>query len=207
MIAGCGGRTGSVSKKHCASCLGALLLAAMLSANRTTTALGQGSQPSEYQLKAAFLFNFAKFIDWPDESFAGPQAQFTVCVLGQDPFGHALEDSLAGKSVGNHVVEVDRFPYTANLSSPRRCQIAFVSSSERQHYREVISYFHGASVLLVGDADGFAASGGSVEFMIEDSRIRFAINPEAADRANLKISSKLLALAKIVREDAVKGKG
>jgi hypothetical protein len=167
---------------------------------------GQTDQVSEYQLKAAFLFSFAKFIDWPDKSFAGPQAPFSVCVIGQDPFGQALEQSLEGKSVGSRGAKVGRYPNARNLSEAQHCQIAFISASEKPHFREVIDGFRGTTTLLVGDSDGFAASGGAVEFMLQDNHVRFAINPEAADRAQLKVSSKLLALAQIVHDDPAKEK-
>jgi hypothetical protein len=181
------------------ACVVALLLI-------TAPTPAQSSGPSEYQLKAAFLFNFVKFIDWPDQSFASPQAPFSVCVIGQDPFGPALDDSLAGKTVGAHAVQVNRFPNPRSLADAQHCQIAFISTSERDHLHEVIDSFHGCSVLLVGDVDGFVASGGTIEFLIEADHIRFAINPEAADRADLKVSSKLLALARIEHDDPVKGR-
>jgi hypothetical protein len=168
-------------------------------------ASAQAQSASEYQVKAAFLLNIAKFVDWPDASLGSPQDPFTVCIIGQDPFGDALDKTLAGKTVGARNISVDRFPFTNNPAAPRRCQIAFVSSSEKHHWRDVISAFRATSTLLVGDSDGFAASGGAVEFLIEDGHIRFAINPEAADRANLKVSSKLLSLAKIIHDDPGKG--
>jgi hypothetical protein len=165
----------------------------------------QGGQPSEYQLKAAFLFNFAKFIDWPEKSFAGPQSAFTICVIGQDPFGGALDEYLA-KTIGGRRVQLAHFPSASAPPQPRSCQIAFVSGSEKTHFHDVIEGLHGSAALLVGDADGFAASGGTIEFMLEDNHIRFSINPEAAQRADLKLSSKLLALAKIVHDGSNNGK-
>jgi hypothetical protein len=161
---------------------------------------------NEYQLKAAFLFNFAKFIDWPDKSFAGPQSPFMVCVVGRDPFGSALDSQLLSKSVDNRTLQIARFPSVNNMLLENRCQIAFISSSEKDHFRQVIDSFQGQNILLVGDADGFAASGGAIEFALEGDHVRFAINPEAADRAGLHVSSKLLALARIVHDDQAKGK-
>ncbi len=159
----------------------------------------QASQPSEYQLKAAFLFNFAKFIDWPDKSFATPQSPFMLCVIGQDPFGGALDEYLA-KTMDGRTVQVAHFPSASVVSGVRHCQITFVSASEKLHFRDVVESLKGTSGLLVGDADGFVAAGGMIEFTLEDNHIRFAINPDAAERANLKLSSKLLALAKIVHD-------
>jgi YfiR/HmsC-like len=119
----------------------------------------QGSQPTEYQLKAAFLFNFAKFIEWPEKSFGSPGSPFTVCVIGQDPFGTALEVSLLGKTMGSRAVQIMRFPNPTTLAEARHCQIVFISASEKIHFHEVIESLNNTDALLVGDADGFVASG------------------------------------------------
>jgi hypothetical protein len=165
----------------------------------------QANQPSEYQLKAAFLFNFAKFVDWPEKTYASPQSPFMLCVIGQDPFGGALDEYLA-KTMGGRSVQMSHFPNGTLLAGARQCQITFVSASEKIHFRGVIENLRGTSSLLVGDADGFVAAGGMIEFTLEDNHIRFAINPEAAQRADLRLSSKLLALAKIVHEGPDNGK-
>jgi hypothetical protein len=155
--------------------------------------------PSEYQLKAAFLFNFAKFIDWPPGSFTGRQSPFAICVLGQDPFGRVLDDSLQGKMIGNQPLAIRRLK---DKTEARRCQMVFVSSSESAHLAEILESLRGANVLLVGETSGFAAAGGTIEFTLEDNRVRFTINTDAADRAGLMFSSKLLALAKLVHDEA-----
>jgi hypothetical protein len=121
-------------------------------------------------------------------------------VIGQDPFGETLNQSLLGKTLGGRSVQIVRFPDENTLALARHCQIAFVSASEKSHFHDVIESLSGTTALLVGDADGFVASGGAIEFMVEDNHIRFAINPDAADRADLKVSSKLLDLAKIVHD-------
>jgi hypothetical protein len=177
----------------------ALLAAPILLFAPAPFASPQASQPSEYQLKAAFLFNFAKFVDWPEKTYSSPQSPFLLCVIGQDPFGGALDEYLA-MTMGGRTVQVAHFPNATLLAGARRCQITFVSASEKIHFRDVIENLKGASVLLVGDTDGFAAAGGTIEFTLEDNHIRFAINPDAAQRADLKVSSKLLALAKIVHD-------
>lgn len=165
----------------------------------------QGGQPTEYQLKAAFLFNFAKFIEWPAKTFGNAESPFTICVIGQDPFGTALDVYLA-KTIDGRPVHIAHFPNANVIAEARHCQIVFISASERGHFHEVIIGLTGVDALLVGDADGFAASGGTIEFMLEDNHVRFAINPDAAGRADLKVSSKLLALAKIVRDGSNNGK-
>ena len=165
--------------------------------NYPTALPAQVRPPSEYELKAAFLFNFAKFVDWPPNAFAGPESPFLVCVLGADPFGIALDNALRGKIIAEHPASVARVKRVADISS---CQILFVAASESHLLPEVLAKLRGQCVLVIGETNDFASSGGAIQFTLEDNRIRFFINPDAADRAGLKISSKLLALAKIVRD-------
>lgn len=156
----------------------------------------QETTPGEYQLKAAFLFNFAKFIDWPATSFAAGQTQLYLCVLGEDPFGPAI-DALQGKTLGTRSVTVQR---VNTIAESRHCQIVFVSSSERRHFSEIFEALKANNVVTVGESKGFAEAGGIIEFRLEEDHVRFAINTHAADVAGLRISSKLLALATIVRD-------
>jgi hypothetical protein len=158
---------------------------------------------SEYELKAAFLFNFAKFVDWPPNSFAGPDAPFLVCVLGTDPFGGALDNALRGKVIAEHAASVSRIKRVADING---CQILFIAASESHLLPEVLAKIRGQYVLVIGESDDFASSGGAIQFTLEENRVRFFINPDAAGRAGLKISSKLLALAKIVRDAPATGK-
>jgi hypothetical protein len=165
--------------------------------NFPTLLSAQVRPPSEYELKAAFLLNFAKFVDWPSNMFADPKDPFSVCVLGTDPFGGALDDVLRGKFIGEHPVSVTRVKRVADII---RCQILFVSAPESRHLPEILVKLRGECVLIIGETDDFASSGGVIQFTLEDNRVRFFINTDAAGRAGLKISSKLLALAKIVRD-------
>ena len=157
----------------------------------------QTKAPTEYQVKAAFLYNFAKFVDWPPSAFTDPKQPLDICVYGRDPFGSALEDALLGKTIGERRVGLGRAMQFQELAG---CHVVFVSSSAHESAADLANRLKGRPVLLVGESDGFAASGGTVQFTIEDNRVHFIINPDAADRAGLKISSKLLALAKIVRD-------
>jgi len=170
----------------------ALILIASLAGERA-----RAQQPSEYELKAAFLLNFAKFIDWPTESFSSPQAAFSICVLGKDPFGRSLDDLLPGRTIVGRPVMIVRLKDTLNA---RHCQIVFVSTSESHDLAEILEGLHGANALTVGESEHFAESGGAIQFTVEENHVRFLINPEAGERAGLKFSSKLLALAKIVHD-------
>jgi len=167
-------------------------------------AQAQQSGPTEYQLKAAFLFNFAKFVDWPPSSFAGPKAPFVICILGPDPFGQAIDDTLRGQAIDNHPVTVLR---AQDASQLRRCQMAFISPSERAPLQAILQSIRGANILLVGETPGFASAGGAIQFQMQDERIRFSINPAAAERAGLRVSSKLLSLATIVHDLDTDGGG
>jgi hypothetical protein len=159
----------------------------------------QSQTAGEYEVKAAFLYNFAKFIDWPSSSFADPSAPFVICVLGMDPFGRTLDLALQGKAIGTHPVALARLQ---DATQARRCQMVFVSSSERRRLPEIEDQLRGASVLLVGEFPGFAGAGGTLQFTIEDNRVRFLINTDAAQRAGLRLSSKLLSVATVVHDSA-----
>jgi hypothetical protein len=164
-----------------------------------------GGATREYQVKALFLLNLAKFVDWPASSFPVPQASFVICVVGQDPFGASLDDATTGHMIGDRGIEVDRYPSTRNLSEAQFCQIVFVSSSEKQRLRKIITFYQNKNALLVGDTQGFASTGGAIEFQMDGDQVRFTINPDAAEHAGLKLSSKLLSLATIVHGDSTQG--
>ena len=159
--------------------------------------IAQTKTATEYQVKAAFLYNFAKFVDWPPSAFSDAKQTLNICVYGRDPFGTALEDALLGKTIGERRVSLGRAMQFQDLVG---CHVVFVSASAHESAAELANRLKGRAVLLVGESEGFAASGGVIQFTIEDNRVHFVINPDAADRAGLRISSKLLALAKIVRD-------
>lgn len=158
-------------------------------------AAGRDSGPTEYQLKAAFLFNFAKFVEWPASDFPSSHSEFSICILGTDPFGPAIDDELRGQTIDGRGVGVARVHQLAEL---KHCQIAFISASEKDRLPEILQSVRGSNVLLVGESSGFAKAGGAIEFEMQNNHVRFSINPEAAERAGLRISSKLLSLATII---------
>lgn len=155
----------------------------------------QAQLADEYEVKAAFLFNFGEFIEWPMES-ASAAAPFRICVLGEDPFRENLRSSAGKRRIKGRDVEVLR---PAASSEARGCQIVFISGSERRALRDILDSLRGSSVLTVGDMGGFAQSGGMIQLTVEEGRVRFEVNAEAAERAGLRISSRLLGLARIVR--------
>lgn len=151
---------------------------------------------TEYQVKAAFLYNFAKFIEWPPASFSSDSAPFLICVLGRDPFGKELQNITREKMVNGHRFEIDRL---SDLQQIRGCHILFVSAAEKTPLTQILEKLRGASVLTVGDSQGFAEKGGMINFVLEDDRVRFEVNREAAGEAGLKISSKLLSVARLAK--------
>jgi hypothetical protein len=157
----------------------------------------------EYAVKAAFIYNFAKFVEWPPGALPSGGSTFNVCVLGQDPFGEVLDSTVAGKAIGGRMLAVER---VASPSDAASCSIVFIGASEAANLARVLGRLQGTPVLTVGDLDRFADRGGMIGLFVENSRVRFAINTNAAERAHLRISSALLNLARIVSETPAKGK-
>jgi len=156
----------------------------------------EAPRPGEYEVKAAFLYNFAKFVKWPDEAASG--ATFVIGVLGEDPFGPALEKTLHGKTVLDKTVEVRRF---ASPEAARDARIVFVSASEKDRLKEILKTLAGSAVLTVGDMDGFADRGGMIAFQLRDEAVRFDINLAAARQNNIVLRSQLLRIARHVFPD------
>jgi YfiR/HmsC-like len=151
-------------------------------------------EASEYQVKAAFLYNFAKFVEWP--AGGGADAPLVIGVLGKDPFGGEIDRAVEGKTVNGRRLTIKRF---SSLEAYEYCHILFVSSSERNKLPQIIAAVRNSSVLTVSETDRFAHIGGIINFVTIENRIRFEINQAAAERAGLKISSKLLSLGRVVR--------
>lgn len=155
------------------------------------------NNPSEYQVKAAFLFNFAKFVEWPPDTFPNAIAPITVCVFRHDPFGSALDDVIRGKTINNRELAARRIHELTELKS---CQVLFVDEREEKQLPDILATLKGASSLVVGEGTDFAERGGSIQFFLENNKLRFAINVDAVQRSRLQASSKLLALARIVHD-------
>ena len=158
-------------------------------------AAAQAQSATEYQVKAAFLFNFARFVEWPADAFPSADSALQICVLGQDPFGRDFEQVIVDKTVNGHRIEV---AHPDGLPQAKACQILFVASSDKQQIRQILEGLKGASVLTVGGTDGFAKMGGVINFVLDDNRVRFEINLKAAELAHLKVSARLLTVAKLV---------
>ena len=156
------------------------------------SAPAEESRSPEYQVKAAFLYHFAKFVDWPPQAFARPDSPLIITVAGEDVFGGDLERIVKNKTINGHPLIVRHVNAVADL---KPSHVLFISSSEQKRLPEILNAVRGESVLTVSETNDFLASGGMINFLIEENKVHFEINNEAAKRAGLKISAKLLALA------------
>ena len=157
-------------------------------------AQAQAAAP-EYDVKALFLFNFTKFVEWPQAAFTDEHSPLKLCVLGENPFAKAVK-VLADEEVGGRKLT---FQHLESGNSLETCHVLFISRSERDRLPQILAGLHNAPVLTVSEMPAFIEQGGMINFILEGSKVRFDINQEAAERAGLKISSRLLALAKHVK--------
>jgi len=150
-----------------------------------------GTRLTEYQVKAAFLFNFAKFVEWPASAFAIADQPITICIKGKDPFGKVLEQTVSNKTINGRKIVVKR----SSQDDMSECQILFISSSEQDRLPQILKSLNGKSILTVADMNGFLQAGGMINLILVDDKIRFEINYAAALKVGLKKSSQLLRLA------------
>ncbi len=168
-----------------------ITLAVLALAGSAQPAHGQDRTQRQYELKAALLYNFLKFVEWP----ADTGTSRTVCVLGEDPFGNALE-SIAGLTALGWTVEVRRF---ARAPEAAGCHLLFISSSEADRLPQVLEGLVDSSVLTVGEMRDFARRGGMIGLSVRRNKISLAINVDAYEQARLKISPQLLSVASVIR--------
>ena len=174
-----------------------ILILVMLTAatpGRLFAAADSASQ--EYKVKAAFLYNFTLFVEWPEEAFTGNDSPLTVCILGKSPFGDAL-DSLKGKTAKKRKLVIRQINRVEEMGN---CHVLFVSTSEKMHLPNILAAVKNQNVLTVSDLDRFAQAGGIINFVTLDDKVRFEINLKAAQQSRIKISSQLLKLARDVIE-------
>ena len=156
----------------------------------------QPTAPAEYQIKAVFLFNFARFVDWPPKAFPDADSPFVIGVLGDDPFGSYLDETVRGEKVNGHPLTVQRY---RRVSDVKACQVLFISRSEADRLDQILASLRGRSTLTVGDTDYFTSRGGMIRLATEKNKVRMHITLEAVKAANLAISSKLLRVAEVQR--------
>jgi hypothetical protein len=178
-----------VARRH-----GSLLLLCFLCAFGAVAAAPDVA--SEYKVKAAFLFQFSRFVEWPAEAFASADAPLVICVLGANPFGSALHEIAIGELVYSHPLAVRSHVRVEELDA---CHIVFVSSAREDVTRRALEYLSGKSVLTVGDSSDFAQRGGVIGLVTVKGNVRLQVNRNSADAAQLRISAKLLRLAALTR--------
>ncbi len=149
---------------------------------------------SEYQIKAAFFYHFANFVDWPTSTFKNTKGNLRICVMGENALGKLLETTLSKKSVRNHPFEIRRNPPTPQLPD---CHLLYLSASASSKLLALGHRMAKEDVLTVGETHEFMQQGGMVQFFVDNQKVRFAINTEVVNQTNLQVSSKLLRLAKI----------
>lgn len=159
---------------------------------------GLCAEIDEYQVKAFFLYNLARYVEWPTQSFKSRNDPIVICILGPNPFGASLERAVDRREVDGRAFVVRQF---AADDVSGACHILFVNACERKRFRSLAPSMKGAGVLTVGDSQGFAGEGGIINFKLENGKVRFEINLQAAEREHLRISSKLLSLAQIAGKD------
>lgn len=150
------------------------------------------AQGGEYRVKAAFLFNFIKFAEWPPAD----SDTIALCVLGENPFGESL-DILKGKSAGGQRISVR---YASSTQNVKGCHLLFIAASEKDHLSQILKVLDGLPLLTVGDTEGFARKGVMINMYIEDERVHFEVNLNAVKRSGVRLDSRLLKLARIVQE-------
>jgi hypothetical protein len=158
-------------------------------------------KPSEYQVEAAYLLNFGKFVEWPAKVESSPEP-FSICVLGQYQFGPSLEKIVAGESIDDRKVAVRRI---STVQEAMSCRILFISLSEEKHLPEILKTLDKASVLTVSNASKFSRLGGMIQFAVDANKVRFEVNLASAERAGLTLSSQLLKVATTVTRNSQPG--
>ena len=153
---------------------------------------------AEYLIKAGFIYNFAQLVQWPSAAFSQADSPIVIGILGTDPFGTSIDRVVENKKLDGHNLIVKRLRWSKDLRDLTECNILFISSSEKEHVADVINMVKWLPILTIGETPGFAARGGIINLTLEDNKVRFEVNIGAAKQANLNISSRLLALAKIV---------
>jgi len=162
----------------------------------------QHAKPSEYDVKATYLYNFLRFVEWPAGVVEGQSDSFAICVLGQDPFGPSLNAAVAQETIAGKNVVVKQI---SAAEAAIKCRVLFISSSEGKRLKQILAGLGAASVLTVSDLPRFTEHGGMVQFVLEGNRVRFEVNSATAERAGLTLSSELLKVAVKVRKSVQLG--
>jgi hypothetical protein len=176
----------------------AVLMSVFLALSQGEILKAQTSPSVEYQVKAAFLLNFARFVVWPADAFESDKTPISFCIFRQNPFGTSLDEITEGKTIANRGLVVRRVEELPDLKT---CQLVFVSDAAEKDLPAVLDELKVSSALVVGESQGFADRGGGIQLYLDADKVRFTVNVDATKRARLNVSSKLLTLAKIVHDE------
>jgi len=190
-----GARPAGRANRWAACGLWCMLLLALLSGPRRAVAADAG--PTEYQVKAVFLFNFAKFIEWPAAKMGGADSPLVIGIIGDNPFGKLLEETIKDQTISGHRLVSRAISTTAEAAA---CHIVFISRSEKERLRPLLASLKGQPVVTVSETKGFTQDGGMINLVVLNGRVKLEINPAAAGEAGVKLSSKLLSIARITPE-------
>jgi YfiR/HmsC-like len=179
-----------------ACCRWFLALVALTLWGGTATGAAKAEDSLEYAVKGAFLFKFGAFVEWPPSALPEPGAPFIIGILGEDPFGANLDQMVQNREVHGRPVVIKRYK---RIEQARDAHILYISTSEKERLQEIAASLSGTSILTVSDESRQA--GGIINFIIQENKVRFEIDAEAAERAGLKLSSKLLSLAKVIKNE------
>ena len=198
----CPSRRGHATQRHCRGIAWRfIIIAAGLLVGGPAMQFSAPS-PTEYEVKAAYLYNFGRFVEWPSSAPAVQASEFNICVLGHDPFGSVLDSTIAGEKIDGKNVVARRI---AKAGEATGCRVLFISSSENKQLHEILADVGKLGVLTVSDMPQFAQQGGIVQFVLAQERVRFEINLTAAQQAGLSLSSELLKVAAEVKGKARSG--
>jgi uncharacterized protein DUF4154 len=155
----------------------------------------QNTVGREYNIKAVFIYNFTQFVTWPDAAFTAPSSPFVIAIVGRDPFGSVIDETVAGEKVNGHPIVIQRY---TEMKEIKNAHILFVSRDEASAFYKWLPELKTRRMLTVSDTTGFAAAGGMIRFLVQDNKIKLQINLSATREAGLEVSSKLLRVAEIV---------
>lgn len=174
--------------------LGLVCLSAALGGGASQAEEASVEVPKEYQVKAAFLYNFANYVRWPDSAMGAADSPFIICVMGEDPFREELDRVVAGENINGHAVALLRIE---EPEQAKPCHLVFVSTSKKRHQSLILQALIKQPTLTVGESEDFVSQGGMIQFFSLGNKIRFAVSPQIAKEAGLFISSQLLRVAEV----------
>jgi hypothetical protein len=189
----------ALQKPWCVRTLG--ILAALVPLLLAYSATAQEVHPTEAQVKAAYLYNFGKFVTWPDHR-AGDSGSFQICILGRDPFGKVLDSTVSGEKINDKPIVTRRI---SRVQEAQACNILFISTSDESRLPAILPVARAMNLLTVSDMPNFANHGGTIGLVLQEEKVRFEVNRTAAEEAHLVLSSQLLKVASKVIEKGTPG--